>query len=493
MLKDIDTALTCENFELALDHVENLLEFDPNNSELLKLKFNALVGLDKIYCELGFLRKLCWYRSSDEEVFWFLSIAFEKNKETNNALISLAFGLSCNRDNSDLRAQLNLILDELGYSKLRVSFVTSCRIGHLASEPEAWIRQGHNLVGDTYHLFLVGDDVANTAVLDVLSRYLKIHHTPFFINLHKSRPRLISEEFYQRLPYDVGSMPRDQLSIDKRIKELTTIYNQYKTNISLTNAELEKGQREWADKGIDLSNKIVCLHVRDSAYLEQQQPNIDFSYHSMRDASLENYVPAIKFLANNGYTIVRLGHATNQRLSIDIPGFIDACNDTSDLMELVLYDKCEFFLGTNSGPLAISAMLDKPTLLVNCAPAVLFYAKFGRCIYKTLWKNKKMVDFDKICKGLTIDKVTNIKVRDCYDSHLLSKNGFEYIENTSSDILDAVIEFHKDLVTFKNGEAILGPMQRRFLAKVPKNTGAYNGSTIPTESFLERYASSFVL
>jgi len=486
--KHIDCLIEQENHTELLCVAEQYLSIDPNNSQWLYLKFKALLGLGRGNEDIGFLRKLCWYRSSCDDVFYHLALAYSERGERLNALLASVFCLSVNAVNTAAKTLQASLLHTLGKQTLKVSFLKADRIGHLTSEPDAWLREkaiSEFEDVDVLHLFIAGEPVCNDAVLTMLARSIQVHQNAFFHKLHMTRGRLLSNRFFAKMPYDENHNARHPTSIDNKILELCRAYNSHERVLYLSETEKKQAQNEAQELGFDISDKIVCLHIRDSAYLSQLKPEKDFSYHRMRDSSIECYEKAIHYLIELGYKVVRLGGVTSQRLNNPISGYLDLCGQTSALLDLALYDSCEFFLGTNSGPLGTAAMFDVPTLLVNCAPAVNFYATKGRCIYKTLWKDSEMVDFNEIVAGKTIGSGSNVKIRDCYDANVLAKHTLQYEENSEEEILQAVIEFERELCT--NDWSVFGPRQQHFLASVPPNVGAYEGKTIPTESFLERY------
>jgi putative glycosyltransferase (TIGR04372 family) len=106
---------------------------------------------------------------------------------------------------------------------------------------------------------------------------------------------------------------------------------------------------------------IVTLHVREGGYL----PHLP--YHSFRDADIATYIPAIHFLIERGFYIIRLGDRTMCRVQLQHPQFIDMPFHPAyqQLVEPYFIWTSRFFLGTFSGPYSIARAFNTPSLIVN--------------------------------------------------------------------------------------------------------------------------------
>lgn len=485
--------LANRNFEGLLTLSDDILKYDPNNSELLAFRFRALFGLNKQFEDIGFLRKLCWYSSTRAEYFDCLASAYEAINDVNSTLLSLLFAISV-EDTPKRRTELHRVLKVTSFTSIKLYFLTASRIGHLTCEPDAWLRKCQNSESNDgiFRLFICTGNVCNEKLLTLLEQRLTIIKSDFFHRLQMSRRLLLADEFYDTMPYDLASGNRLNLTIDAQINNLCSVYNRFPRTVYLEESDFLEIQEEVENLGILLDSPFVCLHIRDSAYLSALLPERDCSYHSMRDASIGFYEGAIKYLLERGYQVLRVGKETNQVSSIKLPGYYDLSGKITDSLELVLYDKCSFFWGTNSGPFGMAAMFDVPSLLVNCAPAVNFYSRIGRTISKPLRRNGHPVSFSSIVSGETLSSESDVRIRDCYNADELAKNGLYYDENSTQEILAAVIEFVTLIESGKETFENFGRLQQRFLNNTPL-CGAYRGQTIPTESFLRKNQQSFGL
>ena len=111
-----------------------------------------------------------------------------------------------------------------------------------------------------------------------------------------------------------------------------------------------------------LGEKFVCLHVREGGFKNDQ------NRRPYRNADINNYNDAIKYLIKKGIYVVRLGDITMKKNDLQDPMYWEYCHSKikSDLMDLYLIKNCEFYIGMQSGPQDVAMLFDKPTLTLNC-------------------------------------------------------------------------------------------------------------------------------
>lgn len=204
---------------------------------------------------------------------------------------------------------------------------------------------------------------------------------------------------------------------------------------SLTEEEELAGQCLRSNLGIPPDAKVVTLHVREGGYL----PNLN--YHSFRDADINNYLSAIKFLIDQGYYVVRIGDKTMKPLGDVSAKFIDGpfSKEYCDFFDPYFIAQSEFYIGMLSGPLNIAQAFEVPTLVVNgqiCAMACVYY-KGIFCPKKIYSKNLK--------RFLSYPEIAQSPIVDTYRAEDFAERGLEFIENTSEEILLATKEMHAKL------------------------------------------------
>ncbi len=151
-----------------------------------------------------------------------------------------------------------------------------------------------------------------------------------------------------------GSLPRERYSeAQMRGGPRATTY--------LTEAEEEEGLVLRRRLGITQSASLVVLHVRESGY-HPTMPDTDF-----RNNSIENYLPAIRWLVRQGHTVVRIGDRTMRPLPSMGPGVVDGPHhpNYAPLLDPYAIAHCTFMIGSSSGPTDLARGFAKPQLTIN--------------------------------------------------------------------------------------------------------------------------------
>lgn len=173
--------------------------------------------------------------------------------------------------------------------------------------------------------------------------------------------------------------------------------------------------------------KYVCLHVRSGGFLD------DFNSGRFRNANIENYFSAIQALTDLGYVIVRLGDPSMPKVKLD--GVIDYANHPkrSEKNDILLIEHCEFYIGSQSGPIDTAGLFEKKILTINCT-------SLAHCI----WYRKGSLFIPR--KPLIDGKILTLEEQIMHN--LFEANGtghmdkkVSYIENSPNEILEAVHEF----------------------------------------------------
>ena len=181
-----------------------------------------------------------------------------------------------------------------------------------------------------------------------------------------------------------------------------------------------------------LGEKFVCLHVREGGFKNDQ------NRRPYRNADINNYNDAIKYLIKKGIYVVRLGDITMKKNDFQDPMYWEYCHSKikSDLMDLYLIKNSEFYIGMQSGPQDVAMLFDKPTLTLNCYEWFYNYPLkyFDRSLIKNIKnKNGNYLNYEELLE-LGYD-ATNISAE--YDeNHYLV---FE--ENDRIQILKAVKQY----------------------------------------------------
>ena len=189
--------------------------------------------------------------------------------------------------------------------------------------------------------------------------------------------------------------------------------------------------------GISAQTRLVSLHVREAGFRSRPGRPEDRSI-STRNAQIESYNKAIDFLVQQGYFVVRIGDPT--MTPIDRRGVVDLALSTkrTELLELYCLMKSEFLIGCESGLLGVGYLINTPLLNVNATDPVSSYPVRRDGLYIL----KRVVD-RKTESVLSLSDM----VKDDYLLNLRNVDRYEYIDNTSDEILDVTREMVMSLKT----------------------------------------------
>lgn len=210
-------------------------------------------------------------------------------------------------------------------------------------------------------------------------------------------------------------------------------------NLGFSEKELRQGQEELLRLGVPHNNPYICFHARDAAYLNTYQPQINWDYHSYRNADINNYIPAIEQLVNKGYYAIRMGRFVAKELKTAHPRIIDyAGKGGSDFLDVYLSAHCRFFLAGSDGLAEVPTAFRRPVVWIDFVPfsAVYLVTKGQLFIPKKLWslREKRM---------LTFDEMLNMKVATYSRTEDFQKAGIEIINNTPEEIMDVAMEMEE--------------------------------------------------
>jgi len=500
LLKSVKEYDKSNDFHNMLLAVRDLLKKDPCNGEYLLYQLKALEGLGQVTQSLPIIKHYVNMRSTDITGFLLLYRIFIAEGNVAEAIISLVFALSIDEDDQECKLLLTNLLAEVDvkYKTAKINILTTNRVGHLVLEIESWVRSQQNKNDDCLYLFISDGKVsANESLFTLLKNYAHVIESPFWYEFYINRPLLLADRHYCLLPYDTQCELRgfDKTDIDTEgNKRLIQIYKEQAALVEIPPADIAAGWKMLEKYNLCKEDKIVCLHVRDSYYLEKKAPLLDFSYHDYRDADIATYKKAVSALIAKGYKVVRTGAETNQRLDINSPNYLDFCLDGpsehGDFIEVMLISLCQFFIGTTSGPLGIAAIFDTPILSVNSAPLFPGYSRHSRFIPKRLFQNDIEVNLMEVCQGKALSKDNEKPIFLSFSDKELSSYNYKYLANSEDDILDAVLEFEERLHN-RVLDATLTNNQASYMEKIPKESVFKNSDFVVCDSFLMKYPDIF--
>ena len=501
LVDNFNEAATNNDSACMLQLARQLLERDPANADFMALVLQALDSAGRITEDLGFIQKYVLAKSTDVLGFMLLYRAYIQRNRPLEALLSLTFALNVDPDNTDCQKLLKTLLAEINpeHTHVRLNVMKTNRIGHLAMEIEPWARAVDDHEKGCFYIFVTASSEApaNKYLYQLLRQVAHIVESDFFYQLYISRPLLLTDDSYAQYPYDLFSSLRGVSSLEVSTKgnaNLMDIYRDYPPCLTISAEDKKLGWEHLDSFGISASDRFVCLHVRDSAYLKQKMPSQDWSYHNYRDADITTYKESIEYLIDQGYKVIRIGAETDQKLNLLSPSYFDFCANRSsahgDFIEIFLLSECTFFIGTYGGPYSVAPLFDTPTIVVNAAPAAWPYPKHCHFIPKLLFKDDESVSMIDVINGKRLASDASTPIVSCYSADDLSRYGYQYRDNSSADIIRAVSEFEQRISNdfFDNTPS---DIQLAFRDAVSNNASSPITTNLICSSFLNDHPDAF--
>lgn len=313
---------------------------------------------------------------------------------------------------------------------IRFGYVYSERIGHLSLNTAIYLnsKKLNDAFCDT--LDIIGNDscVANEQLAAMLARSMEAFShkaTRVAKFLPSGSPHFVRETYCQ-YPHDKRLSGRD----------IDGLFETSEPLLRFTDQERQRGLEELEAMGVPPNAPFVCLHVRDSGYLKQINPDLDVSYHDFRDADVDTYAQAALALARRGVHVIRLGAVVNKPFLVDSPFVIDyATHHRSDFMDIWLSAHCLFFIGTGSGVDGVASIFKRPVLFTNQIPLT----------YVSSWSHSDLILPKKMYstslrRFLSLCEIVRSGVGEYLYAEKFAADSIEVVNNTAEEIEQAVLE-----------------------------------------------------
>lgn len=223
---------------------------------------------------------------------------------------------------------------------------------------------------------------------------------------------------------------------DNLIKKISKNYISDKLCLS---EEIQKKATIFFDNYNLKNSNFICIHNRDSVFLNKYSPDQDWSYHDYRDSSISNFKKTIDYFVKKKIKVVRVGDIALEKLDlknknvIDYP-FISKKNCAIDLS--LLYN-CKFSVISETGLSIVPFIFRKPIVFTNWVllDAIHSY-KEGIFILKKVFslEKKRYLKFKEIIK----------EIKSHGDGNLYKKK-FRFVENDEEDIANVCIEMNNKI------------------------------------------------
>ena len=247
----------------------------------------------------------------------------------------------------------------------------------------------------------------------------------------------------------ISSFKEHEIGYPYGTQDIHNLIDKLPAHISFTPKEELKGKEILKKFGLAKDAKFVCLHVRDSGYLNRHikhEYKDRWQYHNFRDGDIDKYVLAAEELARRGYYVFRMGINVLKPLKSSNPKVIDYANSEmrNDFMDIYLSAKCNFLIAPGSGIDGISVIFRRPIAYVGQVPLGNLACPGNYNNKKTLILTKHHIN-KKSQKELTISEIFSANVAFALTSDEYKLNDIELEENSPEEIRDFVIEMDERL------------------------------------------------
>jgi len=202
------------------------------------------------------------------------------------------------------------------------------------------------------------------------------------------------------------------------------IYEKRSHLLTLTDSDTIRGQDCLRKMGVPDDAWFVAVHTREG---------IEKGYE-VRDSDINTYILAFETIVKKGGWVIRMGGPKMSKLP-PMQNVIDYVHTPfkSEWMDVFLWAKCRFFLGTQSGPMHIPQTFGVYSIVTNCTP-----------LPDRPWSNElfipKLVWSERTKQFLTFSEMLNSPIGHAYSLQTIMAHKCRLIDNSPEDINEVVLE-----------------------------------------------------
>ncbi len=244
---------------------------------------------------------------------------------------------------------------------IRLGTLFSWRIGHFVSDGAEQVARLQQQPPKTVDWFWLGP-TSNSQWERMIRRNLPVHSWVKYLDW-----------WNRALP---GGSAHERPSSYTGSRDVEGLYERHDVKIPFLPGETAEALAWLRSKGWSDGEPFVCLLVRDATYLANQNGDGSpdsyerWAYHDYRDSDIDTYIPAIRWLSEQGVWVIRMGRLMAKPLPTGMDHVIDYAFDAekSDLLDIWLFANCSGCISTGTGPDQVSLAYNVPLLFVNAVP-----------------------------------------------------------------------------------------------------------------------------
>lgn len=249
--------------------------------------------------------------------------------------------------------------------------------------------------------------------------------------------------------------------------------------VQIPNEWKQKGKEALAALGLPANAQYACIHARTGGY----SPG-DENCHYMRNTDIQDYIPSINYLREQGLWVIRMGNETMPKLQ-DQPMVIDYAHHPlkADWLDLYIGANCSLFLTDASGCGVIGSIFQRPIGFVN-GSLPFQYAMTG---------GKNVIGIPKLMRHKNTGEL--VKFSEIFSSNLCHFRLSDEIQSSCvelvSDSSDDILEVTKEVYQRNMGSMIYtetdNRRQERMRQMLPPTHYTYGAAGRCGKEFLDKY------
>lgn len=305
---------------------------------------------------------------------------------------------------------------------IRIGRFHASRIGHFALDFGLYLSRKSLTKKKTVDIFTISKPICNQYLYQYVKRNIIVIRGLSF---------LISA--IELLPNPSVNLIIPDLEISQSFDK-DRLLSKSKNSLKFTDEENALGNAFLTSIGCYDLTKLVCMNIRDDAYLNQAYgQNGSWDSHSYRDSNIDDYKLGVLSLLERGYFIIRMGKVVNKNLDIKHSNFLDYpfSNLGSDFFDIWLMANCKFCISSSNGLECVSDIFNKPILFVNASPI----GHINSWSKESIW-TPKIIASKKTKQPISLRDQIYYKLICLAECDKLNMTYSEYLETLEMEILN---------------------------------------------------------
>lgn len=362
-----------------------------------------------------------------------------------------------------------LILHLAGYRRLTV---LASRIGHLAAEPDSFLKA--RVLGQVpdgrYFLVAPTGAAANETLLAYWSALIPTvrGRAAGWLLLAMSRWGLMRHDM-SRYILRIGA--------SQKVYRINADWRGRPPLLAVSQDDREWARARFLELGLPAGAWFACVHVREPGFSPA-----DDAAHAHRNADPRAVRAAMEEIVRRGGWCVRMGDPSTTPLA-PMAGAIDYAHHPlrSERLDVMLCAHARFFLGNTSGLALVGSAFGVPSALANMIPlSVLGILPADVSI-------PKLLRSARTGRLLTFAEIFASPAADFRYARLYADAGLEAVENMAEEILELVREVLDRIALSWTPAAEDEALQRRFMALMRPGHYSHGAASRVGAHFLRRH------